>query len=143
MLSKGEEMEKEAKALGADVVVQITAHFLKALYGQEDIVHTIENAKKPADTKLFLAVIQESVGAIKGFKGKDPRFNNHVQTVADGANVLCWFLAPNFDDYLDENVPNIDFYGNKVLQLKQEPHTKWYKAYKATILALSDYVRTN
>lgn len=63
--------------------------------------------------------------------------------MSDGVNVLGWFLAPNFDDYLDENVPNIDFYGNKVLQLKQEPHTKWYKAYKGVILALSDYVRTH
>ena len=118
MFAKGDEMEKEAKALGAEVVIKITENFLKVVYAQEDIVNTIENAKKPADTKLFLKAIQEGSAAILAFKGKDPRFTFHVQTVADGINVLGWFLAPNFDDYLDENVPGIDFYGNKVLQLK-------------------------
>ena len=93
----------------------------------------MENAKKPASNQTFVQGISAISGLIKGFKNKDPRFANHVQTVADGINVLVWFVAPNIDDYLDESVPGIQFYGNKVLLLKQEPHTKWFNAYKAII----------
>lgn len=121
----------------------ITKSYLIALYAQVDIVNTIVGAKKPDNNQLFLKPIQTAAADIKAHKGKDPRFNNHVQAVADGINVLAWFIAPDLKEYLDENVPAIDFYGNKVLMLKQEPHTKWFKAFKAIVQALGKWVRMN
>ncbi len=43
-------------------------------------------------------------------------------------------------EYLEENLKNIDFYGFKVLQLKKDPDSAWYKAYKAVATAFSELI---
>jgi hypothetical protein len=44
--------------------------------------------------------------------------NNHVQTVADGFNLFAWAATGGPQEYLEETLPTLDFYGFKVLQLK-------------------------
>ena len=51
----------------------------------------------------------------KALKNKDPKMSHHVSTVSDGLNLFGWFLVPVPKDYLDENLNQVNFYGNKVL----------------------------
>ncbi len=44
---------------------------------------------------------------------------------------------------MTEGLSNIDFYGNKVLQLKQDADTDWYKSYKDLCAAFKKYVIQN
>lgn len=44
---------------------------------------------------------------------------------------------------MKENLSNIDFYGNKVLQMKQEKDTAWYKAYKDLAAAFTHFILKN
>jgi hypothetical protein len=47
------------------------------------------------------------------------------------------------DEYFEENLNNIDFYGFKVLQLKQEKDTAWQKAYKDLAKTFGDFMIQN
>lgn len=51
---------------------------------------TIQNSAKPADVKFILKPVTDAAGEVKNFKNKDPKLNNHVQTVADGFNLFVW-----------------------------------------------------
>ena len=51
---------------------------------------TIQSCAKPADLKFALKPVQTASGEVKNFKNKDPKLNNHVQTVADGLNLFAW-----------------------------------------------------
>ena len=44
---------------------------------------------------------------------------------------------------MGESLANIDFYGNKVLMLKQEKDTAWYKAYKDIAKAFKEFIVKN
>lgn len=44
------------------------------------------------------------------------------------------------DELMNENLKNIDFYGNKVLQLKQDKDSNWYKSYKNVAAAFTQFI---
>lgn len=81
---------------------------------------------------------------MKALTNKDPKFTNHVRTVADGFGLFSWFSVPVLDDEWKEEALNaINFYGFKVLQLKQENDTNWQKAYTALARAFVEYLQSN
>jgi hypothetical protein len=45
------------------------------------------------DLKFLLKPIQGAMEVVKALKNKDPKMNNHVQTIADGFNLFAWFLV--------------------------------------------------
>jgi len=60
-------------------------------------------------------------------------------------NVYLWFLYPvgSLEETINESLKNIDFYGFKVLQLKQEPDANWYKSLRAISEAFTKFVLDN
>jgi len=60
-------------------------------------------------------------------------------------NIFLWFLYPvsSLEETVTESLKNIDFYGNKVLQLKQDKDTAWYKSLKAIAAAFTQFVLDN
>jgi hypothetical protein len=48
---------------------------------------------RPSDLKFLLKPVQTYVGKVRDFKNRDPKLNNHVQTVADGFNIFPWVSA--------------------------------------------------
>jgi len=76
----------------------------------------MQNCKKAEDPKLLLKHVQAAVGDVKGLTNKDPKFTNHVKTIADGFNLFSWFSHPVLDDeWREEAINAINFYGFKVL----------------------------
>jgi len=53
---------------------------------------TKEASARPDDPNFLLVPIQTASGKIRDLKTKDPKYSNHVQTVADGINLFIWFL---------------------------------------------------
>jgi hypothetical protein len=43
-------------------------------------------------------------------------------------------------EFMPETLANIDFNGNKVLQLKQDKDTAWYKSYKDLASAFTNFI---
>jgi hypothetical protein len=87
-------------------------------------------SKKTDDKLLMLRHVQQAAGDIRALKNKEPKFSLHVQTLADGFGIFSWSALPSLEDeWKDETLNAINFYGFKVLQLKQEPDTNWQKAY--------------
>ena len=91
----------------------------------------------------MLKPVQKGLEAVKALKGKDPKLTNHVQSVADGFNLFGWFNLPAVKEYLEENLKNIDFYGFKVLQLKQEKDSAWQKAYRDLARVFVEFMVAN
>lgn len=144
VLSKVKAMEDAAKDLGSEVVNSITAKFISALLTQRDVILTRLSCKAPADKALLLKHIQTAVGDVRGLKNKDAKFALHVQTVADGFGMFSWSAHPMLDEeWQEETINAINFYGFKVLQLKQDKDTAWQKAYVAIARAFVDFVVNN
>jgi hypothetical protein len=100
--------------------------------------------KRSEDKLLMLKHIQTSVGDVKALKNKDPKYSLHVQTLADGFGIFSWSAQPTLDDeWKDEAINAINYFGFKVLQLKQEPDTNWQKAYTALASSLLNFVYAN
>ena len=56
---------------------------------------------------------------MRALKNKEPKFSLHVQTLADGFGIFSWSAQPVLEDeWKDEALNAINFYGFKVLQLK-------------------------
>ena len=131
VLSKVKAMEDAAGVLGG-VITTITQKFVSALFSQKDVIQTMLACKRPEDKLLMLKHIQAAAGDIKALKNKEAKFSLHVQTLADGFGIFSWHAQPSLDDeYKDEAINAINYYGFKVLQLKQEPDTNWQKSYIA------------
>jgi hypothetical protein len=116
---------------------------IQAIYSQKDLLITMQGCAKPADTAFLKQPVVQASTSLKNLKAKDPKFGNHVQTLIDGLNLFCWYLSPTIQEYVDESLANIDFYGNKVLQLKQEKDTAWQHAYKALVKAFAEFIISN
>lgn len=52
-------------------------------------------------------------------------------------------MQSDVEEYLPETLSGIDFYGFKVLQLKQEKDTAWMKAYKDIAQAFVKFIKDN
>ena len=99
---------------------------MNCLLSQKDVIVTIQSCKRPEDKLLLLKHVQAAVGDVRALKNKEPKFTNHVQTVADGFGLFSWSSQPILDEEWQEETLNaINFYGFKVLQLKQEADTLW------------------
>ena len=84
------------------------------------------------------------MGDVKALTNKDPKFTNHVKTIADGFGLFNWIVTSILDDeWKDEAINAINFYGFKVLQMKQDPDTAWQKAYIALARAFVEYLQSN
>jgi hypothetical protein len=119
-------MEDAAKDLGNEVVNTITSKFVSALLTQKDVIITRLACKAPADKMLLVKHIQAAVGDVRALKNKDLKFALHVQTVADGFGMFSWSAIPMLDEeWQEETINTINFYGFKVLQLKQDKDTAW------------------
>jgi len=68
---------------------------MSCLYGQKDILATIERSKKPASNQFFLKPLQDQLAILKAMKNQKTfkDYANHVQCVIDGLNIFGWFLA--------------------------------------------------
>lgn len=92
----------------------------------------MQACKKPEDPRSLLKHVQAAVGDVRALTNKDQKFTNHVKTIGDGFGLFNWFSMPVLDDeWKDEALNAINFYGFKVLQLKQDLDTTWQKAYIA------------
>ena len=121
-------MEDAAKDLGNEVVNTITSKFVSALLTQKDVILTRLACKAPpaGDKLLLVKHIQAAVGDVRGLKNKDLKVSLHVQTVADGFGMFSWTAQPMLDEeWQEETLNTINFYGFKVLQLKQDKDTAW------------------
>lgn len=102
---------------------------VSAIISQKDVIAAIQSCKKlfPAeDLKLLLKHIQALIGDVKALTMKDPKLTNHVKTIADGFGVFNWIAVSVIEDEWKEEALNaINFYGFKVLQLKQDNDTAW------------------
>lgn len=119
---------------------------MSTLLSQKDTFEVVRLCKKssPEDVKLVLKSVQAAVGDIKALQNKEPKLTNHVRTVADGFGIFGWVAQPIINDEWKEEVANaINFYGFKVLQLKQDADTAWQKAYIAVAKAFIDFVEDN
>ena len=58
-------------------------------------------------------------------------------------NFIFINLKPDVTEAVEENFGNIPFYGNKVLQLKQEKDTAWYKAYLEICKSFKEFMSEN
>ena len=100
--------------------------------------------KKSEDKLLLLRHVQTAAVDVRAMKNKEPKFGLHVQTMADGFGIFSWSALPVLEDeWKDEALNAINFYGFKVLQLKQEPDTNWQKAYTALANAFLNFVYSN
>ena len=141
VLGKIKAMEDAAKDLGNEVVNTITSKFVSALLTQKDVILTRLACKAPADKLLLVKHIQTAVGDVRALKNKDLKFSLHVQTVADGYGMFSWHALPMLDEeWQEETINTINFYGFKVLQLKQDKDSAWQKAYVAIARAFVDFV---
>jgi adenylyl cyclase-associated protein len=117
---------------------------VNCLLTQKDVLLTRLACKAPADKMLLIKHVQTALGDVKALKNKDPKFSLHVQTVADGFGMFSWSAQPMLDEeWQEETINTINFYGFKVLQLKQDPDTAWQKAYIALARAFIDFVINN
>jgi hypothetical protein len=111
------------------------------LLSQKDVIATLQNCAKAEDPKLLIKHVQNAQGDVKALQNKDPKLTNHVRTVADGFGLFSWFAVADLDDeWKEEAINSINFYGFKVLQLKQDPDTNWQKAYIALARAFVDFL---
>jgi hypothetical protein len=116
--SKIKPMEDAAKVLGG-LIPDITAKFVSAIFTQKDVIATMLACKKSEDKLLMLRQIQSTSVEIRAMKNKEPKFTLHVQTLADGFGIFSWSALPILEDEWKEEALNaINFYGFKVLQLK-------------------------
>ena len=60
----------------------------------------MQASRKPDDMKFLLKPTQDGVAQVKNLKTKDPKFANHVQTVADGFNLFAWFLSVRLNSFI-------------------------------------------
>eukprot|EP00347_Sterkiella_histriomuscorum_P014950 403358884 len=133
-------LEEAATNLGGDVIQTITKEYVKMVLSQRDILQTMSQANKPADFKFLILPVSKAKNDVRALKNKDLKMQNHVQTVADGFDLFAWFAQSDIKDTLEELLKQIDFYGFKVLQLKQENDTVWYKAYKDLAKTFVDFI---
>ena len=76
--------------------------------------------------------VQDAVGSVRALGNTNPKFTNHVKTIADGFGIFGWIGQAAIDEEWTQEVLNaINFYGFKVMQLKQDLDTNWQKAYIA------------
>ena len=120
---------------------------VSAIISQKDVIIAIQSCKKvfPAeDAKVLLKHIQQLIGDVKALQMKDPKLTNHVRTIADGFGIFNWIVVPVIEDeWKEEAINAINFYGFKVLQLKQDNDTAWQKAYIALAKAFLDFLDSN
>lgn len=118
-----------------------------AILSQKDVIIAIQSCKKVFpndDAKILLKHVQALIGDVKALTNKDMKLSNHVKTIADGFGIFNWIAIPSIDDeWKEEAINAINFYGFKVLQLKQEPDSSWQKAYIALAKAFLDYLESN
>jgi len=143
VLSKVKAMEDAANVLGG-VIPTITQKFINCLLSQKDVINTILACKRPDDKLLLLKHIQTAANDVRALKNKEPKFSLHVQTLADGFGIFSWSAQPILEDeWKDEALNAINFYGYKVLQLKQDPDTAWQKAYTSIASTFLNFVFDN
>ena len=92
---------------------------MSGILSQKDVIATMLACKKSEDKLLMLRQIQTAAVDIRAMKNKEPKFTLHVQTLADGFGIFNWSDMPILEDeWKDEALNGINFYGFKVLQLK-------------------------
>ncbi len=70
---------------------------MKCVFAQKDMINTILSCSKPADLKALMKYLQKETGDVRALKNKDPKFTNHVNTIADGLSLFAWFAAVSFE----------------------------------------------
>ena len=90
--------------------------------------------KKPSDLGFVGKRVNELFNEIDTVQRKDMKAPpNHIKTVLDGLSLFSWPLMAGDEvliEHLKETYDQIQFYGNKVLQLSKDKDTEWFVAYR-------------
>jgi len=137
-----------SKKIGGPVAEQALL-FKTAVEKEKDIISKAKGQKKPSDEGMqaLLGPISEiitKVGEIKEKNRKDAKFN-HLNTVAEGINILGWVaVEPTPGPFAKDVIPSSEFWSNKILKEvrgKDETQENWVKAFNGFLKALPPYIQ--
>lgn len=91
------------------------------------IVHAITLSKKETTENMAKVVSPHLKDLDKkiGDKSKKLEIKNHCRALLDGLQLIQLTIMEDPHDMGKEFLGQIDFYGNKVIQLQTEPDTEW------------------
>jgi len=140
--------EALSKKLG-DVVAQQAELVMTAVHKEKEVIAMAATSKKPADAE-FQKLIQPisdlmtKAAEIKD-KNRGHKHFNHLNTVAEGIQVLGWIcVEPAPGPFLKDLIGGSEFWSNKILKDfkgKDEDQVNWVKGFNGFLKALPPYIQ--
>jgi len=119
---------------------------LEAICAHQDLLVGSESYKKPlnADAQAVVKKLASILGRMPEiYKGKK-EINYHGEALSNGLQALYWLFSESMCDSVCQTyVEQIDFPGNKILAMKQPPHTKWLNLFKTIMKEVNELVKKN
>jgi hypothetical protein len=126
-MNSTEKFLKLAKEHPNKLIPEASELIVDAFKLMRNVIQAITESK-PDTTQNLAVVITPYVKELDtkiGKKMKDINVKNHCRALLDGLQLVQLVIMDDPFDMGKEYLGQIDFYGNKVVQLKKEPDTEW------------------
>ncbi|KAL4464145.1 hypothetical protein ABPG74_006082 [Tetrahymena malaccensis] len=127
------------------LIKELSDFIVQSFESMQTIMTFAKKLKKPQpeNIKQISTILNDKIFKPMNASKAGISFPNHSKTALQGISAVLWVISDTPKLSLDNGIESSEFYGNKILLMKQPEHTAWYNAFKAALKSLVPYVLMN
>ncbi|KAL4510746.1 hypothetical protein ABPG72_004900 [Tetrahymena utriculariae] len=127
------------------LIKELSDFIVQSFESMQTVMTFAKKLKKPQpeNIKQISTILNDKIFKPMNASKVGISFPNHSKTALQGISAVLWVISETPKLSLDNGIESSEFYGNKILLMKQPEHTAWYNSFKATLKSLVPYVLMN
>ncbi|EAS07370.2 adenylyl cyclase-associated protein (macronuclear) [Tetrahymena thermophila SB210] len=127
------------------LIKELSDFIVQSFESMQTVMTFAKKLKKPQpeNVKQIQTILNDKIFKPMNASKAGISFPNHFKTALQGISAVLWVISETPKLSLDNGIESSEFYGNKILLMKQPEHTAWYNTFKASLKSLVPYVLMN